>query len=93
MEVSDTFGSWVQVVLAAAVVYILFKIEYYYKLWRYRRLRRKAIPKLSSDHSIKGLVSGAATSVPCSDCGGMFVTFYEYADGTRRCAACHDKEE
>ncbi len=82
---------WIEVVVAAAVVYGLLKAEYYFRVWRYQRARRRLAPNLSVDESTKGFVDGASEAVACGRCGTMTNKFFEYADGDHWCQRCDEE--
>ena len=83
--------NWTEVVITAGILYGLMLLQYWYKVFRYRR--RKPAPKLEDDVALRGMVKNAAAPIFCGRCGAPAKSYAVYADDSTWCMNCHEFED
>ena len=82
--------NWIDVILAALLLFALLKAEQAYRIWRWKRSRKPQAQASANDYTV-GYVKGAALAAPCGQCGVLTKNFFTYADGDQWCERCHQE--
>lgn len=85
---------WREILVVIVALWGLSKLEFYFRLWRWRRNRRPGVATAAPDHE-KARVSKAVQPVICGhpECHKSTTDYVLYADGDTWCYHCDETQE